>query len=122
MQLVFVLTKAFIGKVQELTSSDRQGGDKRGPLEITTQMHTQCIQSLVQTHEWLRGKTSTSSGTARLSLSHTNTAHMVHTGMHAHSCWVSWDPRCVCRTATWGKIGDEFLDGILPQEMVRESL
>ncbi len=44
LQLVFVLTKAFIAKVQELTSLDRQEGDKRGPLEIATQIHTQFIQ------------------------------------------------------------------------------
>lgn len=49
LQLVFALTKAFIAKVQELTSVDRQGGDKRGPLEIMAQMHTWCIQSLVDT-------------------------------------------------------------------------
>lgn len=47
LQSVFVLTKAFIAKVQELTSLDRQGGGESGPREITTQMHTQCTQSLV---------------------------------------------------------------------------
>lgn len=33
LQLVFVLTKAFIAKVQKLTSLTRQEGDKRGPRE-----------------------------------------------------------------------------------------
>lgn len=37
---LFVLTKAFIAKMQELTSFDCQEGDKWGPLETTTEMHT----------------------------------------------------------------------------------
>lgn len=46
LQSLFVLTEAFIGKVQELTSLGRQEGNKRRPLEITAAIHTQFILSL----------------------------------------------------------------------------
>lgn len=88
LQLVFVLTKAFIAKVQELTSLGRQEGDKRGPLE-TQHKHTHSLFSHSYTHTQM---TTTPSGFAHfLSLFHT--AHNTHCTMVYHACTLLYGVR-----------------------------
>ena len=48
--LQFVLTKAFIAEVQQLTNSYRQQGEERAS---RGQIYTSCSQSVAQTHKWL---------------------------------------------------------------------
>lgn len=89
LQFVFVLTKAFIAKVQELTSLVRQEADKRGPLEkkkYNTNTHTDACTD-IQMAPWKdKHLLKCCLSAFSVSLTHiTKILHTVHSGTVCHS-------------------------------------
>lgn len=107
LQLVFVLTKAFIAKVQKLTSLTRQEGDKRGPRE-QKRAHRQCIQCSFRHANRSLERWELYRDLYSLFLSHAqnkNYMHTVHSSSHV-TCNVLGSARrvpCVCNVLQRGK-------------------